>query len=90
MTDELIDCPFGESEEECCGDPELCSAPPAQQYQNVGTTRVLGHAPGETFTADIPEAQERQLLLRHLVRVTPPSPPVQPKSDDESTSQDKE
>lgn len=33
-----------------------------KEYKNVSQTEILGHSPGTTFTADLPESQEISLL----------------------------
>ena len=48
----------------------------AKQYEVVGKRKVLGHKPGETFTAALSEDQERRLVAGGHIR------PVQPKQPD--------
>ena len=46
-----------------------------KKYKVVGTAEVLGHAPGSTFEAEIPEDQEARLLERgSLIRVLSDAP----------------
>lgn len=58
------------------------------EYEVIGGREVLGHAPGERFSADLPEAQEKRLLANGSLRkagaaqvpsrqqVSDPVPPV--------------
>lgn len=38
-------------------------------YEVLGSRDVLGHSPGDTFTQDVPAAQERRLVGRGQLRV---------------------
>lgn len=38
-------------------------------YRVKGSSRELGHEPGETFQASIPEAQEKRLIKRGALEV---------------------
>ena len=47
------------------------------RYRVVGTHEVLGHAPGESFEADLDPVQERRLIAGgHIARVGRPRSPV--------------
>lgn len=41
-----------------------------KEYENISDRDQLGHAPGEVFEADIPEAQEARLIARGSLRPT--------------------
>jgi hypothetical protein len=55
-------------------------------YEVTGSTAYRGHAPGETFDADLDDAAERRALERGSIRVVrkrKAQPDEQEESDDE-------
>lgn len=56
--------------------------PTSKTYKVVGTAPILNHEPGETFTAEIPEGQERFLIGIGGLAVVWPEKPQGPKVTD--------
>lgn len=47
-----------------------------KRYVVTGIHRVLGHAPGEEFAADLPPEQEQHLLRARALKLAPPPRPA--------------
>lgn len=51
--------------------------PTARSYTVVGPRKVLGHEPGETFTATLDPSQEQRLIAAGHLAVKAGNPPKQ-------------
>lgn len=60
-----------------------------KEYKNVSQTEILGHSPGTTFTADLPESQEKSLLEGGGLKVIGEVAPVEPEPVEPVTPEDK-